>query len=587
MMVLFMKRLESSWLSCLNTMEKVLLAHETALATVTDYLNDGQDGTISVEGNDDEEEDEDFSIGKGYVQLAQMGERVYDYQIDLEQDIRALKYFVEQLRDFKKGFEAGTEKDEKLEKLKAILSEKAKKENKKVVIFTAYSDTANYLYEQLTKAGLRKIACVTGTESKADGKTTKDFTKILERFAPYSKLYLEQDWSTLYDEMGLDREMYYDAQKHRWNVDYETWKETIAAAAESEKDEMGCREQAKEAQETIAQEIDILIATDCLSEGQNLQDADTVVNYDIHWNPVRLIQRFGRIDRLKSPNKEIYMINLWPKQAMNDYIKIEERISHRMALMSVGGSETIKGTTSSYDTIMKDNPIAGKQVQKTLDRIAKGDKIEDIEDDSSTLSFATLSADAFRQDLSLYLEKNKEQLLRMPNGVYSGFRLMPCSNGTKEPTESDPKSKYSDTPESIVALVGTPHRDPEHADRPYERLYLMLQPIGQAPQFKNLKKEGILGLLSQYKTASREVPQVVEAMAPQEIALLKQCLQDALMAQCEKTGEQNMMDDLCGAPSKDTTAVNGDNFRLEDYDLIAWEYISAAEAVQTSKESEA
>ena len=122
----------------------------------------------------------------------------------------------------------------------------------------------------------------------------------------------------MYADARLDRAKYYNDEKQRWNVSYEKWLELIA-------------QYDTKTLEQVNDGIDILIATDCLSEGQNLQDADTQVNFDIHWNPVRLIQRFGRIDRIGSPNKVIRCVNFWPAKSFEDYLHLETRIQNRMS----------------------------------------------------------------------------------------------------------------------------------------------------------------------------------------------------------------------------------------------------------------
>ena len=161
-----------------------------------------------------------------------------------------------------------------------------KTKNKKVVIFTAFADTAQFIFDELKKRGFSRMASASGQNVFTTGAhSTKKFTAVLESFAPYSKLYKEKDWSGMYADARLDRAKYYNDEKQRWNVSYEKWLELIA-------------QYDTKTLEQVNDGIDILIATDCLSEGQNLQDADTQVNFDIHWNPVRLIQRFGRNDRI-------------------------------------------------------------------------------------------------------------------------------------------------------------------------------------------------------------------------------------------------------------------------------------------------
>ncbi|WP_308615655.1 C-terminal helicase domain-containing protein [uncultured Enorma sp.] len=189
------------------------------------------------------------------------------------------------------------EHDDKLLKLEQLIAEKAAHPinpgNKKVIIFTAFADTANYLYEHLSEFSERElglgVAEVTGTGA---GKTTVqgvrgDLSEILTCFSPVSK----------------------------------------------ERDKVYPR--------LVGKDIDILIATDCISEGQNLQDADFLVNYDIHWNPVRIVQRFGRVDRIGSKNDVIQLVNFWPDEDLDNYINLKARVENRMhaVVMSSTGDD--------------------------------------------------------------------------------------------------------------------------------------------------------------------------------------------------------------------------------------------------------
>ncbi len=201
------------------------------------------------------------------------------------------------------------DRDAKLKQLKEIISDKIKHpindDNKKVIVFTAFSDTASYLYNNLqawakNDLGL-EIALITGSYTKTSfGKN--EFGNILTNFSPLSK--------------------------HR--------------ARKPSMPQEGA--------------IDILIATDSISEGQNLQDCDLLINYDIHWNPVRIIQRFGRIDRLGSKNKQIQLVNFWATKDLDQYINLKNRVEARMALVDVTatGEENILNTEQIEDLIEED-----------------------------------------------------------------------------------------------------------------------------------------------------------------------------------------------------------------------------------------
>jgi hypothetical protein len=171
------------------------------------------------------------------------------------------------------------------------------------------------------------------------------------------------------------------------------------------------------------EEIDLLIATDCISEGQNLQDCDLVVNYDIHWNPVRIIQRFGRIDRLKSPNPEVHLTNFWPTEDLNKYLDLKHRVEARMALVDI--------TTTSDDNLLQSAPVEeligdelrfrDRQLKRLQSEILD---MDELNEDGISLTEFTL--DDFRQDLLNYLEANRRLLEDAPLGLYSVVPLDPA-----------------------------------------------------------------------------------------------------------------------------------------------------------------
>jgi hypothetical protein len=172
---------------------------------------------------------------------------------------------------------------------------------------------------------------------------------------------------------------------------------------------------AKERPDDLADEgeVDLLIATDCISEGQNLQDCDTVVNYDIHWNPVRIIQRFGRIDRIGSCNERIQLINFWPNMELEEYINLEQRVSGRMVLLDISapGEENIIEHQSGNQ--MNDLEYRRKQLLKLQDAVI------DLEDLSSGVSIADLTLNDFRIDLSGFLKEHTGQLEAIPPGTFA------------------------------------------------------------------------------------------------------------------------------------------------------------------------
>ena len=248
------------------------------------------------------------------------------------------------------------ERDGKLQDLKQRIRHKAGQPNPKLLVFTTFKDTARYLYDNLkplTQGLDITMAMVSGDETHATA-GPNNFNAILSNFAPMAR--------------------------------------------------QGCKADAN-------RDIDLLIATDCISEGQNLQDCDTVLNYDIHWNPVRLVQRFGRIDRIGSRNPSVQMVNYWPTEDMETYLRLQNRVQARMALadLTASGDED----PFSEEDMARDLRFRDAQLLKLRDEIPD---LEDL-DDAPVLADFTL--DDFLTQLLHYLERNKKDLEAMPSGAYA------------------------------------------------------------------------------------------------------------------------------------------------------------------------
>ncbi len=259
------------------------------------------------------------------------------------------------------------ERDAKLAALREVIAQKVTNpingDNRKILLFTAFADTADYLYAQLapwakTELGLES-AVVSGTGAN---KTTLrglrgDMSSILSAFSPRSKERPEE------------------------------------LSGEGQ--------------------IELLIATDCISEGQNLQDCDFLTNYDIHWNPVRIIQRFGRIDRIGSTNGRIQLVNFWPNMELDEYLDLESRVSGRMVLLDVSATGEENVIEFQAGNQMNDLEYRRAQLQKLQDAVI------DLEDLSSGVSIADLTLNDFRIDLAGYLSENRERLESLPPGTYA------------------------------------------------------------------------------------------------------------------------------------------------------------------------
>jgi len=384
MYILLVKRLESSWFSFMTTVEKILIYHQSVLDKIKGYEKGKNQTKIEVTSDDIsiDEGDEEYELGKKRpirISEIEAAGKLKRYKDNLKEDIKALENLKNNLQKFKdeilKELESkkpNKSKDIKLEKLIEKINEKRKNAknngNKKILIFTAYKDTASYLSEQLQKRSFNNIAMVSGEGGVLQGSNVivKNFEPILERFAPCTKLYSEQEWN----DFKVDKELSLQKQ-------YSEWLEWINKTDRTD------------VIEKLNAPIDILIATDCLSEGQNLQDCDYVVNFDIHWNPVRVIQRMGRIDRLNSPNDEIFGLNFWPSDKINDYLNLEERVVNRLISMITVGAEIDKSFVEKLTNKMDDDKFETQQRKRMLEQMQSDWK--ELETNDQQLGFNNLS----------------------------------------------------------------------------------------------------------------------------------------------------------------------------------------------------
>ena len=354
-----LKRMESSVVSFSLTVKRQLDDVESLLFRIDQSADEIEE--IDIEDVDIEDPAfESLLVGRKVKVLLSDVDRIRWKQDLIEDRNRLGKLYAT-------AHEVTPERDAKLATLRDVIERKCRQpineNNKKVIVFTAFADTARYLYEQLSpwaKDALGvETALVTGAGTN---KTTmkglhNDLASILTAFAPLSKERPED----LMDEG----------------------------------------------------EIDLIIATDCISEGQNLQDCDWLVNYDIHWNPVRIIQRFGRIDRIGSPNERVQLVNFWPNLELDEYINLEQRVSGRMVLLDVSatGEENLIERQSGNQ--MNDLEYRRKQLLKLQETVI------DLEDLSTGVSITDLTLTDFRIDLAESLKTYPGVLESMPLGAWA------------------------------------------------------------------------------------------------------------------------------------------------------------------------
>ena len=396
MKVNFLKRLESSIRSFEISLNRTIEKIENLQAKIYDFIavnHCSQEQSLEEYQPSEDELEEDAED----IDQWQVGKKLrFDLaDIDVESWLKDLKNDKDALIGlYNSALAVTSSRDAKLALLKEIIKKKVNNPfnplNKKVIVFTAFADTAKYLYDNLKEWVSDKLGLHCGLVTGSFTQTTfgrNDFDSILTNFSPVSK--------------------------NRSHIPG-----------------MNTNEQ-----------IDILVATDCISEGQNLQDCDYLINYDIHWNPVRIIQRFGRIDRLGSKNKTVQLVNFWPTKDLDNYINLRERVEARMALVDVTatGEDNILNTEQIEDLISDDLKYRNRQLKKLQNEVL------DIEDIGESVSLTDFTLDDFRIELQNFLRENRKQLEEAPLGLYA---LVPAPGN--EPDGYNAPSEYSQSERDII-----------------------------------------------------------------------------------------------------------------------------------------
>ena len=363
----FLKRLESSAHSLTETLERTIGKIDTLLEKIDRYEQNQQmlnaDTEVLLDDDilpEDDEDDEEFLVNKAR----------HPYHLEELDCVRWKEDLIKDKGTLSKAYESvkaiTPDRDGKLQAIKTHIRDKAEhpptdkdgETNRKLLVFTTFKDTAEYLYENLSDLAVElnlNMAMVSGDVTRTKSRPN-NFNAILTNFAPRARGRPDN---------GDD-------------------------------------------------EIDLLIATDCISEGQNLQDCDTVLNYDIHWNPVRIIQRFGRIDRIGSRNKKVRMINYWPTEDMEVYLRLQSRVEARMALADAAATGTDDPLNeSAYEQAQMELNFRDRQLKQLREEVL------DFDDLSDGVVLSDFTLDYFFTQLLRYLENNKKELEATPNGVYA------------------------------------------------------------------------------------------------------------------------------------------------------------------------
>ena len=499
MSINLLKRMESSVHSFLLTVKRIYdylydtsHAIDNFIATGANNLNEMPDLSSEADEFDYDYQNTDFfNVGKKVkIDLRDMD--YISWKREMDEDIDNLQLLILMIEDITPEY------DFKLNELIRIIREKVvapiNPGNKKILIFTAFSDTAEYLYENISGIVLKELglhtALVTGS---VDGKTTipkfkPDMNHVLACFSPKSK----------------DRDVLYPKDKT---------------------------------------DIDILIATDCISEGQNLQDCDYCVNYDIHWNPVRIIQRFGRIDRIGSRNAVIQLVNFWPDLDLDEYINLKSRVETRMRI-------SVMTSTGDDDLINQEEKGDLEYRHSQLKKLQE--EVVDLEDMTNGISIMDLGLNEFRMDLLSYMKTHKD-IDHTPFGIHAVVK--------------------GDKPGVIFVLKNVnEHINIENQNRlhPFYLVYVgmdgevitnHLQPKDTLDMMRHLaqgKTDPDMNLCEQFNKATDN---------GKDMGKISQLLEDAIMTIIDAKDESDI-DSFFGGGQ--TTFLSGGFSGLDDFELICF-----------------
>lgn len=393
MTVNLLKRLESSVEAFRLTMKAMLDLNRSELRTLElfDAGQIRQDAQATKKTFNYELFDQDEDGSLNLVQTDKGKEIRIDYaDIDrlswhgaMEHDVQVLEYLIGELE------KVTPEEDLKLQTLKDIIDDKIQNPinpgNRKFLIFSAFADTANYIYNNLhkwlkDKYGIES-AMIEGSTNKVTLKhCPKSTNYLLTMFSPKSK-----NRDQVFGWIPQRIESYQDKSLN-WSYKID-----------------------KHEYDDCFKDIDVLIATDCISEGQNLQDCDICINYDIHWNPVRIVQRFGRIDRLGSKNEVIKLVNFWPPLPLNEYINLTDRVKSRMTI--------VDQTATADDNVLNPDDQMDDYREIQIKKLREGENI-DLEDSNNGISISDLGLNEFRMDAAEFIKTYGEPH-RVPKGMHA------------------------------------------------------------------------------------------------------------------------------------------------------------------------
>ncbi|HJK78863.1 MAG TPA: helicase-related protein [Methanocorpusculum sp.] len=368
MRMVLLKRLESSVYSFTMTVEKMLADVSATISRVDSLSGEFYDADLNILDIDPDEEEYSGMVFGRKVKVLLQDMDLVRWRQDLVADREMLASILEGAK------RVTPSRDAKLAELREVILQKIShplnEGNRKVVVFTAFADTARYLYENLRDV-FRDCGVYSGLVTGAGGNAS-NLPKTLRGFSSDMNAVL-----TLFSPRSKECEVVYP---------------------------------------NVSERIDVLFATDCVSEGQNLQDCDFLVNYDIHWNPLRIVQRFGRVDRIGSRNEVVQLVNFWPMQDLDEYINLQRRVKGRMVLLDVSatGEENL---IEPGDGEMRDLEYRRKQLHQLQSEVV------DLEDISGGISITDLTFNDAKVELMDFMRDHRRELEEAPTGMYAVVRV--------------------------------------------------------------------------------------------------------------------------------------------------------------------
>ncbi len=503
-----LKRLESSVHSFRLTLQTLRNTVAQTLALIERFLEHNlaaeDAGLYSAASFNEEELEADipFAVGKK-IRIDLQDLDLLSWEFELRADLAGLNALIQSIAPIT------PEHDAKLQHLQQLIEEKINNPlnsgNRKILIFSAFADTTDYLYQHLINQPVLQalnlnFAQVTGSGNpKSTLKSRRrsyDFQEVLTLFSPLSK---EKD-KILPNEPG---------------------------------------------------EIDVLIATDCISEGQNLQDCDYLVNFDIHWNPVRIVQRFGRIDRIGSKNQVIQLVNYWPDISLDEYINLKERVENRMAIVDV----TATGDDNLLDVNSEDAAYRKKQLQRLQTEVI------DLEDTGAGISITDLGLNEFRMDILSHVQKHGS-LEQAPKGLHA---VIPAGDGLEAGVIF-----------GLRNLNPSKHQDEQNRLHPYYLVYISEQGNVLA---SHLQAKKLLDVLrAACKGRSEPLLEACQAFNQRtqdgrDMQAISDLLNQAIHSMIESK-EESDLDSLFSG--KQTTALVNSIQGLDDFELLGFVVVQNA-----------